>query len=83
MAAYMTEEEFCFEQGRIRRIEQEVKRLDAGLGEQGQAVMELRLDVRHDLDAIRGQIEKMTRDIANLAMYVRMKEETTNQPTRS
>ena len=84
---FMSEDEYWHEQKRIHRIEtkvehateqadslaEEVKRLDAGLGEQGQATMALRDDMRQEIAALRAQVHEVAKELMALAMYVREK----------
>lgn len=87
MSAFMSEEEYWAEQKRLARIESkvegaaekadtladEIKRLDAGLGEQGQATMALRDDMRQEIAALRAQVHEVAKELMALAMYVREK----------
>ena len=83
----LTEQEYVYEQRRLHRIEtkienatekadtlaDEIKRLDQGLGEQGQATMSLRDDMRQEIAGLRAQIHEVAKEIMGLAMYVREK----------
>jgi hypothetical protein len=87
MSAFMSEEEYWAEQKRFARIESkvegaaekadtladEIKRLDVGLGEQGQATMALRDDMRQGIASVQAQIHEVAKELMALAMYVREK----------
>ena len=86
---FMTEEEYWADQRKryhtgqkleratenIADLAEEVKRLDIGLGEQAQATMALRDDMRQEIGLLRAQIHEIAKEMMALAMYVRQRDQ--------